>query len=87
MIKLYGHDTVFIHTNVSRYNRRIAYVQWCGDNKIWFFTELQEAFEWNDFSKEEKQSLFNDTYQMIHSLMVSKIHLAQERLSDLEKIK
>lgn len=87
MINLYGHDTVFIYSNVSRNNHKIAYVEWYVTGKILFFTELQEAYEWNDFSKEEKQSLFNDTYQMIHSLMVSKIHLAQERLSDLEKIK
>lgn len=84
MINLYGHDTVFIYSNVSRYNRRIAYVQWCGDNKIWFFTELQEAFEWNDFSNKEKCTLASDIYREIMHQLGEEVRIAQNKLEQVE---
>lgn len=87
MIKLYGHDTVFIYSDVIRCKRRIAYVQWCVTNKVWFFTELQEAFEWDDFSKEEKEILFNDIRKQILLQLNEGVRIAQKRLEEFKNIK
>lgn len=86
MIKLYGHDTVFIYSNVNRFKRRIAYVQWCVTNKVGFYTELQEAFEWDDFSKEEKEILYNDIHKQILLQLNEGVRIAQKRLEEFGKI-
>ena len=87
MINLYGHDRVFIYSDVNRNNRRIAYVQtFSVTNKVGFFTELQEAFEWDDFSKEEKEVLYNDIRKQIILQLKESVRLAQKRLEEFETI-
>lgn len=86
MIYLYGHDRVFIYSDVNRCKRRIAYVELNLEDKVLFYTELQEAFEWTDFSKSEQDILASDIYKQINLQLKESVRLAERRLHGVDQI-